>query len=465
MGRRYKMGLVGANDGRMEVLAYWAKAHPDIGSIVVFGNAPGLAQDRMIEQIQHKHVSEIPDMAEDVAADFVVIGSENDIATGLPDMLRARGIPCTAPSLMAYRHTEGSKTLGSETCDGAGIDCPGHRSFTDFSEAVAYAEEYFADRLFEHPLPVKGDWELGGKGVVVAANLEEARDHLDRLFHGGFPAPVNGVIRVQFQAFAEGRENSFFAAINGESSTEVRVAQDYKLRYAKEDPRVANHGNVNTGGVGAYFSPRQNAGDLLLCGNTIVQRLAAYMAAPPQNMPFNGFIFPGVKGTQRRGRKVLEFGARAPLPELTVLAAHLREKVIDMAIFGAKLTNEVPVLPAPTSAHVCVVKITRGYGFQKARGGQVILGLEEALSDPRVTIFHGATEYDYHNKVWRVKKGGGRVVFVNVDAENGDLEEAARVARGAAKVIRWEDEDPLEADDHRDDIAADEIEEISSLVS
>ena len=102
------------------------------------------------------------------AIDVVVVGPEAELVAGLADALRASGVRVFGPSRLAAR-LEGSKQFMKDICARYGIPTAAHAAFTDPEAAKRYIEEQGA------PIVVKADGLAAGKGVVVAATVQEVR--------------------------------------------------------------------------------------------------------------------------------------------------------------------------------------------------------------------------------------------------------------------------------------------------
>src|SRR5262249_36429282 len=142
---------------------------PSVGSVLAFpGNAgteqvgrnvasgsPGFQADNLVTICQQEMV------------DLVVIGPERPLCDGLADELRARGIATFGPSKAAAR-LEGSKAFMKRRAARQAIPTASFEVFEDGDRAAAYI------RSQDRPLVVKADGLCAGKGVVVAADPDEA---------------------------------------------------------------------------------------------------------------------------------------------------------------------------------------------------------------------------------------------------------------------------------------------------
>ena len=119
----------------------------------------------------------------------MVPGPELPLVLGLVDRLASAGIKAAGPSAAAAR-LEGSKAFAKDFCGRHGIPTARYRTFRrDEAEAArAYVRAEGA------PIVVKADGLAAGKGVTVAATVEEAEPALAQAFGGAFGAAGSTVV-------------------------------------------------------------------------------------------------------------------------------------------------------------------------------------------------------------------------------------------------------------------------------
>ena len=89
---------------------------------------------------------------------------------------------------------------------------------------------------------VKADGLAAGKGVVVAATVEEAEAAVAMMMSGGLG---DAGAEVLIEDYLEGEEASFFALCDGTTAIPLGTAQDHKRAFDGDE-------GPNTGGMGAY---------------------------------------------------------------------------------------------------------------------------------------------------------------------------------------------------------------------
>ena len=117
--------------------------------------------------------------------DLVVVGPEAPLAAGLADACAAAGHRVLGPTAAAAR-LEGSKASPRRSADAAGIPTAAWERFDDAAAARASVRGRGA------PIVVKADGLAAGKGVVVAATVEEAEAAIDDIMErrpSARPAP------------------------------------------------------------------------------------------------------------------------------------------------------------------------------------------------------------------------------------------------------------------------------------
>jgi phosphoribosylamine---glycine ligase len=352
------------------------------------------------------------DFCRRAAIDFVVVGPEAPLVAGLVDALEAAGIAAFGPSAAAAA-LEGSKSFMKDLCAREGIPTAAYRRFRDAEAAKAYIAASGA------PIVVKADGLAAGKGVVVAATVEEAHRAVDAMLGEGRFGGAGAEIVVE--ACLTGEEASFFALVDGATALPLAAAQDHK-RVGDGDT------GPNTGGMGAY-SP--TAAVTLEIESAVMERiiLPTVRAMARDGRPFKGVLYAGLMLTQS-GPKLLEYNARFGDPECQALMMRLKSDLLP-ALIAARdgVLNQVDLRWHDETA-LCVVLAANGYPDDPQRGTE-IRGLAEATTDPDIKVFHAGTRHDGD----RLIADGGRVL--GVTALGRDLAAARTRAYAAIEKIEW----------------------------
>lgn len=411
--------LVIGTGGREHALVHALAADPAVAAVHAAPGNPGMAAEATLHAVDPMSGDAVAALAEELAADLVVVGPEAPLVAGVADAVRARGIACFGPSGAAAR-LEGSKAFAKEVMEAAGV--PTARAFacTTAEEVAAALDELGA------PYVVKDDGLAAGKGVVVTEDRQAAVDH------------AAGCERVVVEEYLDGPEVSLFALC---SWNETDGATVYPLQPAQDFKRIRDDDQgPNTGGMGAYTPLPWAPEDLVdEVRRTVLQPTVDEMAR--RGTPFAGLLYAGLALTAR-GVRVVEFNARFGDPETQPLLALLDSSLA--TLLHAAATGTLADVPPPVwkpGAAVAVVLASRGYPETTSSGGEVITGLDRAEEVDGVHVIQAGTALSGDDLV----TAGGRVLAV---VGTGKDVAAARAAayEGVAAV-------EFEGVQHRTDIA------------
>ncbi len=343
--------------------------------------------------------------------DLVVVGPEQPLVDGLADALRAADVAVFGPSAAAAQ-LEGSKNFTKALCMQHGIPTAAYRTFT----ALAPAREYLNTQSY--PLVIKADGLASGKGVVIAANVDEAHAALEAMFGGVYGAAGQTVV---IEECLQGEELSFFAISDGITVREFASAQDHKRAFDGDR-------GPNTGGMGTY-SPSPLATPALRA--EIMERiiLPSVRGMAAAGVPFQGMLFAGLMLTSD-GPKLLEYNTRFGDPETQVMLPRLESDLLSLLYLAATGRLADADITFSDAAAVCVVIAAQGYPGDVVKG-TVIGNLAAASAMPGVAVFHASTRQEGD----RLLAAGGRVL--GISALGHDLQEARTRAYAAVDQIDW----------------------------
>jgi phosphoribosylamine--glycine ligase len=409
-----KVLVVGAG-GREHALCWALAASPLVDRLYCAPGSDAIAREATRVPLAIDDLAGIVGFCRDQRIDLVVPGPELPLVLGLVDRLEAAGIKAFGPSAAAAR-LEGSKAFAKEFCRRHGIPSAPFRTFgaAQADAARAYVREHGA------PVVVKADGLAAGKGVTVAASVDEALLAVDDAFGGAFGAAGSTVV---IEDCLVGEEASLFALVDGADVLEFGTAQDHKR---------AGDGDTgpNTGGMGAYapapcMTPELTARAMA----EIVRPTIAGMAA--EGSPYRGVLYAGLMLTSR-GPQLIEFNVRFGDPECQALLPRLMTDLGQLLQGGAEgVLGHMDLRWYPEHV-MTVVMAAAGYPGDYARGSE-IRGLDAAGEVEGVLLFHAGTRIEDR----RVLADGGRVL--NVTASGATLAEARARAYAAIDRIDWQD--------------------------
>jgi phosphoribosylamine--glycine ligase len=404
--------LVVGSGGREHALAWAISASPLVDRLFCAPGNAGIAEEAECVAIGATDINALVRFCRGEQIDFVVVGPEAPLVLGLVDALEAEGIAAFGPSAAAAA-IEASKAFAKDLFVRAQIPTAAYRRFRDPTAAKAFITSRGA------PIVVKADGLAGGKGVVVADDLDTAYQAVDAaLVERRFSAAG---LEIVVEDFLAGEEASFFALVDGTDALPLASAQDYK--------RVGD-GDLgpNTGGMGA-FSPSSLVTPAV--EGAVMERiiLPAVAAMQREGRLFKGVLYAGLMLTEA-GPMLLEFNARFGDPECQVLMMRLMSDLLPALIAAHDGVLKSVDLRWHADNALCVVMAANGYPGEPQRGGE-IRGLDAAASDPKVKIFHAGTRRDEQ----RLIADGGRVL--GVTALGGNLAEVRDRTYAAVDRIDW----------------------------
>jgi phosphoribosylamine---glycine ligase len=301
--------LVVGSGGREHALCWTIAASPLVDRVYCAPGNAGIAADAECVPIGVMDADGLVGFCRAEKIDFVVVGPEAPLVAGLADALEGAGIATFGPS-RAAAVLEGSKAFVKDLCTREGIPTAAYGRFTDAAAAKAYIAKEGA------PIVVKADGLAAGKGVVIAATVEEANEAVDAALGGRFGSAGAEIV---VEEFLVGEEASFFALCDGTHALPLATAQDHK-RVGDGDT------GPNTGGMGAYspapiVTPEIEAEVMA----RIIMPTARAMAR--DGMPFKGVLYAGLMLTAA-GPKLLEYNVRFGDPESQALMMRLKSDIV-----------------------------------------------------------------------------------------------------------------------------------------
>ena len=397
--------------GREHALAWALSGSPMLDRLYAAYGNPGIAELAECVALDVADHAAVARFCREHEVELVVVGPEAPLAAGIVDDLAAAGIRAFGPTRAAAR-LESSKGFTKELCARHGIPTAAFAGFGDPASARAYVRDRGA------PIVVKADGLAAGKGVTVAATVDEALAAIDACFSGAFGAAGAEVV---IEELLVGEEASFFALVDGETVLPLSSAQDHKRALDGDQ-------GPNTGGMGAYSpAPIMTA--------EMTERVLAEIVRPTvralatEGMPYRGVLYAGLMVTAE-GPKLIEYNVRFGDPEAQVLVMRLKDDLL--LLMQAACDGVLASMSARwrEEAALTVVMAARGYPGPYRRGTE-IRNLGAARDVEGVQIFHAGTRRENG----RLLADGGRVL--NVTAIGRTVAEAQARAYQAVDLIDW----------------------------
>ncbi|MFN8389790.1 MAG: phosphoribosylamine--glycine ligase [Bdellovibrionota bacterium] len=380
--------------------------------------APGNAGTREVAQnveLQSDTPGALALWAVENKIDLTVVGPEAPLADGLVDLFVEHGLKVFGPTKAAAR-LESSKSFAKDVMLKSGVSTAKGAVFEDYAKAREYVEEQGA------PIVIKADGLASGKGVVVAATLDEAFEALESfMVHGRLGSSGS---RVVVEECLVGREASVMVLVDGTTVLPLVVSQDFK-RIGDGDT------GPNTGGMGS-ISPTPVLSDMR------VENLVGEIFLPvlrelhSRGIHYSGFLYAGLLVDRSGTPKVLEFNCRLGDPETQVLMMRMKSDLLSVLEAAVDVKLHSVELEWHNESAACIVLASGGYPGT-VDDGKLISGLRSG--DDGLQVFHAGTVADSQNPD-QVRTKGGRILGVTARGET--LEAALERAYDAVAHISFD---------------------------
>ncbi len=408
--------LVVGNGGREHAIVWKLKQSPSVTAVFCAPGNAGTGLDATNLDIQATDIPRLIKFAIAEKIDLTVVGPEVPLVAGIVDEFLKVGLRIFGPTKKAAE-LEGSKKFAKELMKKANVPTAEFRVFSNAAEAISYVDEKEHTERFV----IKADGLAAGKGVIVCASKEEARDAIKRILIKKEFGQAGTQIVVE--ECLEGEEASLLAFVDGTTIVPLEAAQDHKAAFDGDM-------GPNTGGMGAYSPTPVITPELT---DLIVEKvlIPTVHEMRKDGRAFRGCLYAGLMLTNQ-GPKVLEFNVRLGDPETQAVLMRLKSDLAQVLYAAAEgKLDEIEPLDWDPRPSVCVVMASAGYPGDYEKG-KPLRGLEEAAQVPDSKVFHAGTVKSGD----QIVNDGGRVLGVTALGET--LAEAKLRAYQAVKCIRWE---------------------------
>ena len=406
--------LVIGGGGREHALVWKLRESAQVEKIWCAPGNGGIAAEAECIAIDAGDVTGLVLFAEKMRPDLTIVGPELPLVKGIADAFRARNLLIVGPSQIAAQ-LEGSKIFSKEFLLRHKIPTAKmYGGFENPEEAIAALKEV------QYPLVMKADGLCAGKGVLLAANEEEARDFIDAAMRKNELGPAGR--KIMLEETLEGEELSFIIVTDGERYAPLVPTRDHKRIFD------GNRG-PNTGGMGAFSTDE-------LLPDALREAITQTIVAPTlhglavDGIRYQGFLYIGLMITTE-GAKVLEFNCRLGDPETQAILARLDCDLAEILQDLAARRFDPSKFHWKAGASVCVVMASEGYPG-KYSAGKLINGLTGFSAKTSVKILHAGTKLVGDV----VTTSGGRVLGVTCAAPT--LDAAVTRAYAGANSIKFD---------------------------
>jgi phosphoribosylamine---glycine ligase len=347
---------------------------------------------------------------------MVVVGPEDPLVKGIYDFflndVQLKSIPVIGPS-KAGAQLEGSKAFSKKFMKRHHIPTAQYDEFNAGNIEEGYR---FIDSM-KTPVVLKADGLAAGKGVIIAATHEEAKNTLrEMIIEAKFGVSSATVV---IEEFLSGIEFSVFTLTDGNTYKILPVAKDYK-RIGEGDT------GLNTGGMGAVTP-------LPFVSETLMKKVEERIIIPTINglksegIVYKGFIYFGLIKVGDEPF-VIEYNCRMGDPESEVVIPMLENDLIEL--FNKVSTNQLQEVDINIKKGACctVVLVSGGYPGDY-RKGKTITGANNIADS---IVFHAGTAVTENQTV----TSGGRVLAIT--SFGNTLNEALNLSKANAEKIQFE---------------------------
>ncbi|XOQ49103.1 MAG: Phosphoribosylamine--glycine ligase [Eubacteriales bacterium] len=406
--------LVIGGGGREHAIIRKLKESPKVTEIYCAPGNGGISRDAVCVDIAATDVDGVVKFSKDKKMDLVFVAPDDPLAAGMVDALEENGIRAFGPRSNAAI-IESSKVFSKNLMKRYHIPTANYEVFSDSGKALDYIQ-----KNGQYPIVIKADGLALGKGVIIAADFQEAEKAVKSIMEDKvFGASGNQIV---VEEFITGPEVSVLAFTDGKCVKPMVSSKDHKRA-------LDNDKGLNTGGMGTVSpNPYYSEEIAKICMDTIF--LPTIQAMNAEGRTFKGCLYFGLMLT-KDGPKVIEYNSRFGDPEAQVVLPRLKTDFVDIlnAVIDGRL-EEQPI-EWSSDACACVVMASGGYPGKYAKGLE-ITGLDENGQVEGATVYHAGTSC----KDGAFYTNGGRVL--GVTALGKTLEEALRKAYEAVDKIHFE---------------------------
>lgn len=407
--------LVVGGGGREHAIIMKLAESPKTDKLYCTPGNGGIAKYAKCFDVKATDIEGVVKLAEQLSVDLVVVAPDDPLVMGMVDALNEKGIRAFGPN-KAAAIIEGSKVFSKNLMKKYGIPTAKYEVFDNPSEAVNYIENEN-----KYPVVVKADGLALGKGVIIAKDLDEAKNAVKSIMEDKiFGSSGSNVV---IEEFLTGPEVSVLCFTDGSTVKPMISSMDHKRANDNDE-------GLNTGGMGTVAPNPCYTKDVAdKCMEEIF--IPTIKAMNAENRKFKGCLYFGLMLTSD-GPKVIEYNCRFGDPETQVVLPLLESDLVE--IFESVIDENLTEMDIrwKNESCACVVLASGGYPV-KYQTGYAINGLDKNGQIEDCLVYHAGTKLENDGFI----TSGGRVIGVSATAYN--LHEALNKAYKGAESISFND--------------------------
>lgn len=408
--------LVLGSGGREHAIAWKINQSDLLQNLFVAPGNPGTAEFATNIDLSLGDFDGIAAFVQKEKIELVVVGPEAPLVDGIVDYFSKnpslQSVNIIGPDSVGAQ-LEGSKDFAKAFMQEFSVPTAKYKTFTAENIEQGYT---FLDEL-DAPFVLKADGLAGGKGVLILADREEAKEELkNMLLDQKFGQASKQVV---IEEFLDGIEMSVFILTDGNDYLMLPSAKDYK-RIGEGDT------GLNTGGMGAV-SP------VPFVNPELEKRIEESIVIPTvkgikeRGFNYKGFVFIGLM-IKDNMPYVIEYNVRMGDPETEVVMPRITSDFLQHLKDCA--TGNMNAKPINIShQHACTVMLVSGGYPESYPKGKKITGINNT---GKAILFHAGTRLEKEELL----TNGGRVMAIT-NLED-DLKEAITASIKVAEKIEFE---------------------------
>ena len=408
MENKMKIMVVGGG-GREHAIIKKIKENKSVEKIYALPGNGGIAADAECVDIGAKDIAAIVEFAVTNKIDYAVVAPDDPLVLGCVDALEEKGIPCFGPRANAAI-IEGSKVFSKNLLKKYGLPTAAYEVFDDMDAALEYLENA--------PIPtvIKADGLALGKGVIIAATLDEAKAAVVSMMQDKqFGASGDHIV---IEEFLTGPEVSVLAFTDGKVVKPMVSSMDHK-RAGDNDT------GLNTGGMGTVAPNPYYTSDIAReCMEKIFK--PTIDAMNKEGRTFKGCLYFGLMLTPD-GPKVIEYNCRFGDPETQVVLPLLESDLLTVMQATTNGTLAETEVRFGAGSACCVIMASAGYPQSYEKGYEMTVPSDIS---PDVYVA-GAKTVD-----GKLLTNGGRVLGVTSVCDS--LEDAIKASYAKVEKIHFD---------------------------